>query len=55
MAYILSYETDGRPAEHQSRIKGASLVRVLVRVVQFTRYTFIALPPEMGNERRRDE
>jgi len=35
---LKTYETDGRPMKHQSSTKGASLVRVLVRVVQFTRY-----------------
>jgi len=37
---IMTYETDGRPTKHQSRTKGASLVRVLVRAVRFTRYVF---------------
>ena len=35
---IKTYETNGKLKKNESSTKGANLVRVLVRVVQFTRY-----------------
>ena len=40
---IKTYETDGKRKKNQSSTKGAKLVRVLVRVVRFTRYIIVTV------------
>ena len=35
---LKTYETNGKLKKNESSTKGASLVRALVRMVQFTRY-----------------